>query len=181
MPSNEVDKYALTPAWNVKPNYDLELPSGQVILVRTLTMEDVVDLDLVEAMDTFTGLAEQTVANKGKGKGKKKTQEETEKEFGLTLFGDKDRFKRILGIADKAILVAVVKPEIVAAPEDDADREDGILYVDTIPFGDRLFIFNAVFDGVGGMESFRPVATADVGDVADVAVVPSAALRNAGA
>jgi len=164
MPSNDYDRYAPIPAWGGNVNYDFVLPSKQVVLLRKLQMEDIVELDLIDAMDTFTGLM--TVPENAKAKKSKKAANE-EEQIGRQIFGNPEKFKAVMKTADKCILKAVLKPTVQEPPAEFAERVEGVVYLDTIPFADKLAIFNEVFEGVGGFESFREEPTENVGSVED--------------
>lgn len=57
---------------------------------------------------------------------------------------------------------AIVKKEI-----NEEARQDGLLYVDEIPYDDRVELFSVIFD-TEGLTTFREEQTDGVGDVADV-------------
>ena len=161
MPSND-DRYAVHPSWGGEVTYDFTLPSQAVVLLKKLQMEDIVELDLVDAMDTFTGI----MATPENNKRKKAVKVDEEAEIGRRIFGNPKKFKAVMATADRCVTKAVIKPEVQLPPANVDDRVKGVVYTDTIPFADKLAIFNHVFEGIGGMESFREGPTEDVGDVA---------------
>jgi hypothetical protein len=52
------------------------------------------------------------------------------------------------------------------------DREEGVVYVDTIPLQDRMAIFATSFEGMSSLTSFRDETEDAVGDVEDGGGVP---------
>lgn len=188
MPSTkDFDRYAPIAAWTAPQDMDMTLPSGQVVLVRKIQMEDVVDLGLVEALDMFqeiAGKGNDAVASAGKTK---KAKAEAEESFGMSMMKDREGFKKILRLADRVTVATVVKPRIefpVAGPDGKAlpmiDREPG-LYVDQVPFEDKMHIFSSIFKGMEELDSFREESGEDVADIPAVADVPLPTKRNASA
>ena len=72
---------------------------------------------------------------------------------------------------DAVVAAGVIKPKIQAPPLHDAARQPGQIYVDTIPFNDRLELFSVIFDSEG-LSTFRDKQEDGVGNVADESGVP---------
>jgi hypothetical protein len=71
------------------------------------------------------------------------------------------------------MLVGVVKPALELPPANDEDRVAGVIYTDTVPFNDKMAIFNKLLGGINKLEQFREGSPADVADVASDAGVRS--------
>lgn len=189
MPSKDYDRYAPIPAWTAPMTSDMTLPSGQVVLVRKVQMEDVVELGLLEAMDAFKDIVGKgQVAAKAAKKTTKKAQAEAEEKsnetLGLGLMKDKDKFKTMLKMADRVTVAVVLKPEIKFPPAGldgkalpMPDREPG-LYVDQVPFADKIHVFSSIFDGMENLDSFRGESDSGVDSVPAVTGVSLPSVGN---
>lgn len=166
MTSSEINKYNLT-GWGVKSSleFDIELPSGQTCLVKKLGMEKIVELGLMNDLDSFTGsiLPDKKTSSKKTAKQKEQEEEDT----FLSALKDKERFGKMMSTVDKVVRACVIMPQVNAVPEKGFERLDGVVYVDNIDFNDKLTIFGKVFDGLGGMEPFRKGQEPAVGAVAE--------------
>jgi hypothetical protein len=167
MPENKNDKYAVVKSWASDIFYDYELPSGQLCQLKKLQMEDLAKMNLVEMMDTFASLmAEPDASKKAKGKAKPKSVEEQNRERGLRLFENPERLAKVLETSNTVCIMAINQPKVHAAPADPEDRLEGVVYVDSIPFDDKIAVMNHVMDTLGGADSF-PGQGIPVGDLED--------------
>ena len=155
------NKYAVSKSWQKKVeqsvpfDYTLE-GSGQTCLVRKVDMSDIMAFGLVDDMD-FLAKEMAEISSKDTGETKKATRRKNSKNM-----------ERIVNMIVQA---AVIKPEIEMAPENDSDRIEGVIYVDSIPFTDRIELFSVVYD-MDSLTGFREEQETSVGIVADVADVP---------
>jgi len=151
--------YSVPDSWLVD-KFDIELASGGKVQARKVSMEDVIEMGLIDNLDFFGSIA-------GKGKGAKKKQLQiAQGETAIT----PDQIKKMMGIVNKVILKGVLQPAIHPVPENDGERKDGLVYVDHIPYDDRLEIFQKVFlDDLGGEEfaQFRDESVKVVGALAE--------------
>lgn len=153
------NEYLVPDNWQRSLTFDLKLPKGGKVLARYITIEDLADLGLMDQMDFFGQIA-------GKGPKPKETAKKKNKLTGET-------FKAMVGVINKIALSAVLKPELQPKPEPDENgkpgvREPGVLYVDLIPFEDKMYIFTKCFvDDMGGegMENFRAQSLQALGAV----------------
>lgn len=160
----ENDPYALT-GWGSQSREkekDLTLPSGQRCRVRMLGMEDILELDLLDAMDTFSKHLIKDV----KKPGKQETEEEDSGLEFLKMLKDGDRMKDLRKTVDKVVPVVVLKPQVWPNPGKNKTPDPGKLYVKDIDLSDKFVIFSAVFEGFGpGMADFREESEKSVGAV----------------
>lgn len=157
------DKYALT-AWGAPKNInekDVTLPSGQLCRVRELQMEDVLELDLIDAVDTFTG---QLIDDRADGK---ETSHESDAKSFLTFLRDKEKREKLLKIVDATIPRAVVAPVVLPALPKGRAKKEGFIYVDQIELNDKLAIFTEIFQGFGDVSKFREEQAEGVGTLAE--------------
>lgn len=151
------DKYAVSPAWNKKStsskpfDYTLE-NSGQTCLLRRVDMTDIMAFGLTDDLDFFAKEMAKVSATDN-GETSKATRRQNSKNM-----------ERMVNMIVQA---GVIKPELELPPEDDANRIDGIIYVDSIPFTDRIELFSVIYDTEGLVE-FHEGQNETVGNVADV-------------
>lgn len=168
------NKYAVT-GWAVQGDqqYDLQLPSGQLCLVRKLEMERIVELGIMDALDTFTNQI--PMDNKKKSK---KVQEGDEARAFMDMLKNKEAFAKLQNTVNTVVMDCVVQPKIHALPETNPDgdelepRDPTAVYIDALKFSDKMAIFQDVFDGMGEMSAFRPGQTDPVGTMAEVTSAP---------
>lgn len=164
------DRYAAT-AWGSAPvPFEVELPSGQRCLVRKLQMEDVIRLNLIDALDTFSP---QLMSDD------KPEQPKTIKET-MGLMGDPDKLDRLMESMDKVVVVCVVKPKVFHLPNPGEERVEGRAYIDYIGFEDKMTLFGEVFEGMSEAERFREEPTDGMGDVAAVEGSEPSPIANGG-
>jgi hypothetical protein len=179
------DKYAITGGWGESPYQDVTVPSGQVCLVKKISMEDLVVLDIARDVDTPTAIASQNVA-KAQGKvptdRKPKTATKAEAlkseqdkaaQVAADVAADPEAFKKHVNLIGKIVCFAVQKPEIHPVPAPDPmNRVDGRIYVDSINFNDQVALFEFAMSSTRDAETFREEPATDVGNVADVEDLP---------
>jgi hypothetical protein len=193
MPSH--DSYAPTAWADASPLFDLKLPSGQLCQVRRLSIDRLAAMGLLDQMDVLTNLMETSVAEPAR-KGKKpqdrrpkaltKAQALSEENRQVAeMFSNPAQLGAMFGMVDKIVEAVVVQPALARAVTRDADgnevplpdeeREDGVIYVDTIPLADRMMIFSSVFGDLGDLPSFRVESSEALGDLADEPDLPGSA------
>ncbi len=154
------DEYAVT-GWNFSEKFfDLTLPSGQRCQVRKLEMEDILRMNLVNELDTFSAAIQV-----GDDKDDKRSDEERGTDVMKKLTEQADGLSKFQGTMDKVIMECVQKPSVQPAPKGNSKRKPGVAYIDAIGFMDKMTIFSAVFDGMSDMESFRAESEDAVGAV----------------
>lgn len=67
------------------------------------------------------------------------------------------------------LVMCAVEPPVQPVPEDEADRDDELLYADEFPEEDKMFIFQWVSGGTKDLESFRGQYQANVDAMGAVA------------
>ncbi len=160
----DADRYAPTTwgrAASGKEPFEFETPSGQICLVKSLGMEDILRLDMLDTLDFFS----KSLSEDDKKAGEKPKDEQTE--FAKSMLKNFSKMEDTVNLVIKA---AVIAPKI-ELPIAEPLRKDGVIYADTVPFTDRMAIFTEVFD-VEGLSSFREETEAGVGHVSDEQVVP---------
>lgn len=150
----------LPPGWGVPKNlvFDKELPSGAKVRLRKLEISDLIELGLIDQLDTFSPEAIAVVGEAPK----EKTEQEDKAEYGKKLIG-------LFEMVDKVVVASLIDPKILPKPKDvNAPREEG-LYVDGIPSEDKMSIFE---DAAEDMSSFLGVGEGQKSDVGTVEASP---------
>lgn len=159
------DKYALSTTWEksneFKRPFDYTLKeTGQVCLLRRMDMGDFLKLGIAEELD-FMSKALMTDT----------TQEANAQEAVSSAMMKSDNFNKMEKMINLVVQSGVIKPHLQPIPEHEAARQPGQVYVDSVPFNDRLELFSVIFDSEG-LSTFREEQTDGVGNVADVPNVP---------
>ena len=163
----QVDPYAVK-AWGagvMRKEFDILCPSGQRCRARQVGFEDAIALGILDSMDLFTNNL-MTPIIEGTEEG-----EEADNNKNI-LAGLKDPEKRanFFGVVNRIVGRAVIIPRVVL--EDNGDLPDGTIFVNDIPFGDKMAIFRKVFGGAtASLETFQPGQEDVLAAVADVAGV----------
>lgn len=172
MPEAPVNPYAPT-GWRKKQRveFDLELPSGQLCRVMRLERDDLLRLNLMEHLDTFTPML---LDNSMSDEARQEMAAQTVKD-------DPAALSKMLKAVDKVVLSACVKPKITEDPkrvnygtEKDWANPDwvGTVHIDDIDTFERMFIFGAAFGR--SMDDLKSILEQAEGldGLADVPVVP---------
>lgn len=140
---------------------ELTLPSGQTCLAKKVGIEGLLEIGILEQIDSLTGMVEKYAKEvKSHGPSGPSKAEIDQNKF----FGDTEALKAVIGLADRALPVIVVSPKVKLhyteitvgktkvtkmIPPD--EREAGIVYTDQVGFEDKMFLFDWAS---GGLKSF---------------------------
>ena len=154
------DKYALSSTWEKSNEYKKPFDytvkeSGQVCLIRRMDMGDFLKLGVAEELD-FMSKALMTDSS----------DNETPKEAVSSVMMKSANFEKMERMINLVVQAGVVKPHLQKVPEHEAARQPGQVYVDAIPFNDRLELFSVIFDSEG-LSTFREEQEDGVGNVVD--------------
>jgi hypothetical protein len=157
----------------VRVEFDVRVPSGQLVKVLRLEREDLFRLNLIQYLDTFTPLLmEDTISD-----------EERERRLKETMAEKPDSLMNMFVAIDQVVMAAAVKPRVTndeklvdyGQPKDwNNPRFTPIAYLEDIAMEDRMSIFGAAFGR--SMDELKSVweQAPSMGSVADVPSVPSA-------
>lgn len=165
-------EYSVSKKWSAgkdfrKPfNHYLE-DSEQNVLIRRIDMSDILAMGLVDEMD-FVSKAIAKISEK-----KTDSNDEVEDSNPFMENGGAN-FVKLQKMINAVSLAGIIQPKIYAVPEHEAARQDGLIYVDEIPWNDRMELFTLIFGG-NDEESFRNESESDVGTVENVTDVPLSA------
>ena len=137
----------------------LELPSGITIKVRNPGgMSAFMTNGTIP--NSLMGVIQKSVAA-----GTTPSAEEILPEGGV----DQKFIIELSGMLNNILVMCAVEPVVQPVPEDEADRDDELLYADEFPEEDKMFIFQWVSGGTKDLESFRQQYAANVDAMGAVA------------
>lgn len=179
-------------AWTPQVEREMEFTtsSGAKCLLRKVQMEDLVELDIVDEIDSLTALVQTEHIDRvsGKAKGRKAQQtakrkaEEAERQSVMSLMKDKQKFATVATVLDKIVMRCVIAPQILdpwindpneANPQNPTgrrkltqnEREANSAYIDYIDLRDKMAIFGEVFESMEDLEKFREESQENLGPV----------------
>jgi len=79
---------------------------------------------------------------------------------------NEDLIQDMMNMMDEIAVTCFVEPRVYPVPDNEADREDDLLYADEIDDEDKMFIFRWVSGGTSDVERFREEQKRDVAAVA---------------
>ena len=137
----------------------LQLPTGLWMKVRRISMTSFITQG--DVPNPLLPLVEEAL-NKGK-------------EIDVAeLVGDDDavtleKVNDILELMNAIVVQMSVEPKVYSVPDDEADRDGDLLYVDELDDEDRMFLFQFAIGGTSDLERFRRELNTGMGTVAEVA------------
>jgi hypothetical protein len=178
-------QYEVPAAWGQAKYHDLTVPSGGVVQVKQIDLQAIVAADLIDEFDKLSGTAEEKVVGPAKGKrpadrpAKKPTKKQyaAARDAAMRDFFKKDNIEALTGLMDRVLPQIVVQPRITSSQIkseagkwvtlEQEDREEGVIYVDTIPFADQMAILEFGMSGLDmeGLQSFREQPEPDLANV----------------
>lgn len=184
------------PAWGGPLYHDLDVPSGGTVQVKQITLEDLVEVDLVEEFDKLSSVADEKVVAPAKGR---QPQDRQPKKLTKKQQAEKDaaesrewfnsgNLSMLVQLMGRLLPVLVIQPAVASCyrkneqgtwekigPE---DREEGVIYLDTVPLDDQMAILSFAMRGMDmeGLRQFREQPAEDLGDVAAVPETPDPAV-----
>lgn len=157
--------------------HPITVPSGQTCLVKRPGVEGLIELGLLDKVDSLTGLVDQKHIKRVKG----------EKTVDVdTLAKDKESLMMVLKTVNEIVVHVVLEPQVLPVPvagEDGTipERDNDAVYVDDVDLEDKMFIFQYAIGGSKDLEKFRQQSKQDVGSVdvsKTVARTPKRVVRN---
>jgi hypothetical protein len=170
-PVAQANPYAPT-GWRRKQRneFDLELPSGQMCRVMRLERDDLIRLQLLEYMNTFTPMLMDASMDDAT----------RQNEIRDTIQDNPEALGKMLTAVDKVVLAATIRPRITedrkkinyGTEQDWADPNfTATVHLDDIDTFERMYIFGAAFGR--SMDDLKSIfqQTPGLGSMADVASI----------
>jgi hypothetical protein len=133
---------------------ELESQGKQVVFIRRLDMGDLLKLGIAEELDFMS-------------KELMTSDEKSEKASDAlnNAILKASNFSQMERMINLVVVEGVIHPTLHMPPTSEAQkRQAGLVYADSIPFGDRMELFMQIFD-TEGLSTFRTEQEAGVGDV----------------
>jgi hypothetical protein len=173
-PTIPEDPYAVSTQWSRGNEFKLpftyavghgqieesEIPSfigkTQIAKLRRLDMGDLLKLGIAEELDFMT-----------KGLLNEDKPQDSAKSAIESVILKAGNFARMETMINTVCLAGILAPKLYATPLHENARQKGLVYIDSIPFNDRMELFGIIFESEG-LSTFREEQTPSVGNVADV-------------
>lgn len=143
----EPSAYAAS-AWGTQTQFEVTTPSGQMCLCRELTVERLIEMGLLQAINSLESLVGNQVLPKAEG------QPVVQVDMG-ELMANPEKLTAVLDLVNTIVVEAVVAPQIYPVPAEGEQRVNGLIYVDSIGMTDRFAIFGEVTGGLENLSQFR--------------------------
>ena len=121
-------------------------PSGQPVKVRRLGMRGLIAAGVLQETDLLTALVDKEHLQRVKGAPSVNAKK---------LMEDPKAIARALEVVYRIVAFAVVEPELLEPPANEADRLEDKIYADEIEIEDVMFLLNYVMGGSKDLERFR--------------------------
>lgn len=163
---NPEKRVSTAKAWKRNKGEELELPSGNVALVRRPGPQSLLGKGILP--DTLMPIVQQAIRS-GKGL---KPQETAD------MLQDEQTLIDMMDGMDKLLVEVVVEPTVAyhkrqvegggweEIPQD--ERDEDTIYTDEVDEEDKMFVFNYAVGGTRDLEQFRREQAARVGDLSNV-------------
>jgi hypothetical protein len=132
-------------------------------LIHRLDMSDLLKLGVAEDMDF---MAKALMATEETAKDSEKKPDDPEKAATEAILKAAN-FTKLESTINLVVQAGLIKPKTHLVPRDENARQAGLLYIDAIPFEDRMMMFTRIFE-TEGLTTFRQEQSESVGDVFDV-------------
>lgn len=157
----EENKYAPT-AWGHGNLREITTPSGQTCLVRTDSLQALMQAGVLHDVDSLTSLVSMKHIAKAQGKGPITDDQVKE------LVSNPGAIESMLHVVDRIVCHIVVQPPVHMTPNDTTNRKQGVVYTDMISLEDRMFLMNLAVGGTDDVATFRREAIANMGGMVAV-------------
>lgn len=151
---------------------DLTCPSGAEVRVRRPGVPGLVSAGVIDNVDLVTNIVQEKHIKRARGVKPAMNAK--------SLLADKEGLLQAMAVIGKIVSYCILLPEVRCAyvfatvdgkevarlipPE---DREQGVIYSDTIPEEDQMFVMQFAVGGTRDLERFREQLSENVGSVAD--------------
>lgn len=160
------DEFAIIPAWSKAKDYKkpfkFKCPSGQMTLIHRLDMSDLLRLGVAEDMDFMSKALMAT----DKTAEESAAQPDDPAAVAAAAITKAENFGKLESTINLVVNAGMIKPKTHLIPRDENARQAGLLYIDSIPFEDRMVLFTKIFE-TEGLVTFREKQDESVGSVVD--------------
>lgn len=125
----------------------LALPSGITIKARKVELRTFLDSP-TDVPNPLLAVVEEAI-NKGQGMDMDKIIGKDGVQVDLSMV------REMYDMVDKVVIAVCVEPQVHPNPEDEADRDDDLLYADEFDEEDKMFLFQWCQGGTSDIAQFR--------------------------
>ncbi len=134
----------ISPKWKknkgFKKPFDYHLEdSDQDVVLHRLDMPDLLKLGIANEMD-FMSKALMSNPQADDAKAKQAIADAAKQA---------DNFERMETMINKVVMAGVIDPVLFPVPQDENMRDENIMYIDEIPWDDRMELFSVIFESDG--------------------------------
>lgn len=136
--------------WGAANNFELTTPSGQTCLCRDLPLEELMEAGLLDTINGLSGIVDLEVLPQAQGQPPAVDM--------AKVMQNGEALLSVLALVNTIVCMGVVAPEIHPIVDGEGNRvkkESGLVYVDSIPAPDRMFLFNELTGGLEQLAAFR--------------------------
>jgi hypothetical protein len=131
----------------------------QLVFLHRVDMGDLLKLGIASEMDI---MSKALMTNDKPAKDDKSAQQAVAEAVSQS-----QNYTKMEKMINLVVISGVIEPKLYAVPEHEAARQEGLNYIDEIPWDDRMELFSVIFD-TEGLSTFREEQIDGVGNVADV-------------
>lgn len=179
----KANKYRAT-KWGTEPTMDLEVPSGQLCLVRRPGPTGLMKAGILDDLDFLGAIVASEHIPRGEGRPPAEESPSSKIQDQMrALMADQGNLLKAMDLMDRVIEYVVIEPKIIRPIQrgedgkpilvdgkevalEDEDREPGAVYSDFIDMEDKAFIFQFVAGGTADLATFREEYGKTVGELA---------------
>jgi len=169
-------------AWGKPIHEELTVPSGGLCLVRRIEPLDLLSDEFLGSIDMLGGAVLEQIkrVQSPLGPVQPGVEAAAEQERINKIFAAMSNPDNLPAMIDRVVMRVVVEPRLQPIPSEGNGRSEGDIYIDQVPFEDKMFIFNHAMGAMSALNSFRPQADATVGNVEPLAGISHPTERPAG-
>lgn len=128
--------------WSAPTEEEFTVPSGRKCLLKSADVKELAAAGILDRVTRLQGLANELVEM---AEGKPPTNPSTD--FGKSI-------SELEVVLDKLLPLVVIKPRLYPVPKD-VERTKGLVYVDSVPFTDKVAIANKTLGALAKFDNFR--------------------------
>lgn len=145
--------------------FDLTVPSGALCQVKRPGPMGLIQAGILDRLDVLGSLVQTEHVDRVSGQKSEEDEKAKQKRMIQELMQDKEKLVAATDLIDKVICFVVTEPKINPLPEPGVERDPEKVYVDSVDFEDKEFIFQFVMGGTADLATFREERQKIVGDV----------------
>lgn len=152
--------------------FDLTVPSGALCQVKRPGPMGLIQAGILDRLDVLGSLVQTEHVDRVSGQKSEEDEKAKQTRMVQELMQDKEKLLAATDLIDKVICFVVTEPKINPVPASPArERDPEKVYVDSVDFEDKEFIFQFVMGGTADLATFREERQKIVGDVESLKAV----------